>query len=526
MFRLVHKIRMRLPISMLSDPAPSLVFARRHSRWRIIGVLCLLAIACLPLADFVISAPSPGRVFAALAAGFLHPDFSAVSNLSQAVFLTLAVAVAGVSIGAVIGFCLAVIWVSRIMRTVSLALRGVHELIWALFIMTITGPSAPTAVIALALAYSGIFAKVFAEILEEADARPRAALPNEGHGLSGLIYAKVVPSLPTFWVYFSYRIECGIRSSAVLGFVGLPTLGFELDTLFKQGQYGGAAAVLLLTYLLVITLPLWLRRPLLPIYALIAIVYVWAIPRLETSGIGLWILITQDIVPAPLRNGPITDPATWQMFWLWAWRLIGQQMLPGIGATLVLSLFSILLTGLIAILAFPLIVRAMTGWAGSAIGHAVLVVLRSTPEYILVFIGVQALGPSMLPAVLALALHNGAIVAHLLGRQASHLIPTLRIDRPSGLNLYAYELVPRLSGPFFAYVLYRGEIIVRESMILGILGIATLGFFIDSAISELRLDRALILIIGMIITTALIDSASRWIRQRLGARAVSSNSCV
>jgi phosphonate transport system permease protein len=200
-------------------------------------------------------------------------------------------------------------------------------------------------------------------------------------------------------------------------------------------------------------------------------------------------------------------------------------MLPGIAATLILGLFAILLTGLIAILAFPLIVRAISGLAGSTLGHVVLVILRSTPEYMLVFIGVQALGPSMLPAILALALHNGAIIAHLLGRQASQLVPNLRIDRPHGVNLYAYELVPRLSGPFFAYLLYRGEIILRESMILGILGIATLGFFIDSAIAELRLDRAVILIIGMILTTAVVDYASRSIRRMIGAQAVSASTC-
>lgn len=497
----------------------------RIGRWRVVGFALLLALLCLPLADFAISNPSPGRVFAALGAGFLHPDFTAVPNLAEAVLLTLSIAFAGVVIGALAGLLLALAWSYRLVRALSLALRGVHELIWALLIMTITGPSAPTAVLALALAYSGIFGKVFAEILEEADKRPRRALPREGAGLSGLIYGQLVPSLPTFWTYLAYRVECGIRSSAVLGFVGLPTLGFELDTLFKQGNYDGAAAVLLLTYLLVITLPIWLRRPLLPLYAVLAIIHVWALPRIATSGVGFWTLLTHDIVPAPLRQGDPASWSTWENLATWLWRLLSQQMLPGILATFVLGLFAILLTGLIAILAFPLIVRAMTGLAGSWIGHVLLVVLRSTPEYMLVFVGVQALGPSMLPAVLALALHNGAIIAHLLGRQASGLIPTLRADRPGGVNLYAYELVPRLSGPFFAYVLYRGEIILRESMILGILGIATLGFFIDSAIAELRFDRAVILILGMILTTAIVDIASRWIRKRLGAGAVSSSFC-
>ncbi len=50
----------------------------------------------------------------------------------------------------------------------------------------------------------------------------------------------------------------------------------------------------------------------------------------------------------------------------------------------------------------------------------------------------------------------------------------------------------------------RWEIILRESAIFGILGVATLGFYVDSAIAELRLDVAAVLILA----TALLAVAS------------------
>lgn len=496
--------------------------AARLGRWRVTLGALLAAALCLPFADLGVTTASPGRTFEAIGAGFLRPDFGAIDNLPEAVAMTLAVAFAGVAIGSAAGFALALGWGSRLVRMTSLCLRGVHELIWALLIMTVTGPTPTTAVVALALAYAGIFAKVFAEILEETDPRPRSALPNEGRGLSGLVYAKIAPALPQLWTYLAYRVECGIRSSAVLGFVGLPTLGFELETLFRQGRYDGSAAVLLLTYALIITVPIWLRRSLLPLYVAASLVFVWFAPRIEVSGLGLWRLLTVDLVPAPLRNADLGELATWSRLGDWLWRLLGEQLLPGLGATLVLGLLAMIMTGVVAIASFPLIVTALSGRAGSWLGHALLVVLRSTPEYMLVFVAVQALGPSMLPAIIALSLHNGAIIAHLIGRQAQLLEPQLRVDRPRGLDLYAYELVPRLAAPFFAYLLYRAEIILRESIILGMLGIATLGFFIDSAIGELRLDRALVLIVGMIATTALVDVASRTVRRRMGLAAVSS----
>jgi phosphonate transport system permease protein len=488
----------------------------RITRWQAVGVFALLGLLALPWADIAITAPSPAAIFSALGWGFLMPDFFAIERLPYAVGMTIAVAVAGVMLGALCGFILALFWHRRIIRTLSLGLRGVHELIWALLIMSITGPTAQTAVLALAIAYSGVFAKVFAEILEEGDARPRAALPGGGAGLSALIYAKIIPAFPAMWIYFAYRIECGLRSSAVLGFVGLPTLGFELDTLFKQGRYDGAAAVLLLTYALVLTLPFWLRRSTLVPLGLAAFIFIILQPGMSVSGYGLVQLFTVDLVPSPLRGADLSSIAPWQAFAGWLGMLLTTQILPGLAATIVLSILAVLLTGLIALLTFPLILREMAGRGGHWLGNALLIILRSTPEYMLVFIGVQALGPSMLPAILALGLHNGAIIAHLLGRNAQNVLDVLRVDRPRGLNLYAYELVPRLSAPFFAYVLYRMEIIVRESMILGLLGITTLGFYIDSAIAELRMDRALVLILAMIALSGLVDATSRRLRRAMG----------
>ena len=237
-------------------------------------------------------------------------------------------------------------------------------------------------------------------------------------------------------------------------------------------------------------------------------------------GTGLPILwsnvsrfFTEDIVPAPLRQGEGLGGLL-----PWLGDLLAHQALPGIWNTLLLTQIALVLTGVLAMALFPLVShhftgRHVTGRVRGALGHGVLVVMRSTPEYLLAFILLQLWGPSMLPAVVALALHNGGIIGHLVGRRSNEL--QLRQDAPRGINRYAYEVAPRVYGPFLALLFYRWEIIMRETAILGILGIATLGFHVDSAIQELRFDRALVLIVITALLNIGVDILARRLRAHL-----------
>lgn len=492
------------------------MLARRLPRSAVVAGFLAVALVLLPFADLAVARHDPWAALGRLAAGLLAPDPGALDRVGEALVLTLAVALAGVAAGAAAGFAAAPFYRLAPVRLVAVALRSVHELFWALLLMQVTGIGVATGIAAIALPYAGIFAKVFAEYLEETDRRPRAALPPGTPVLSAFLYTR----LPLAWgemkTYTLYRVECGLRSSAVLGFIGLPTLGFQLDSAFRQGQYGAVGAVLLLYFALIGTVRFWLRPVLLPLLLAGSAVVLAAVDSPPMGQGTLWRFLTVDIVPAPLRHGELTDPATWERFAGWLADLLAGQALPGLFATLVVAQLALVVAGAVALTGFPLLVPRLVGRAGAAVGHIVLVAGRSVPDYMLAYLLLQMFGPSMLPAVLALGLHNGAIVAHLLGRQANRLGTGLRADAPAGLDLYGWELVPRLFVPFLALSLYRWEIIVRESAIVGILGVATLGFHIDAAIAELRIDRVVLFLAVTALATLAIDALSQSLRARLG----------
>jgi phosphonate transport system permease protein len=472
----------------------------------------LLAVAALGIADLEVSALSPWAELWRLLAGLARPDLLSIEAMS--VVWTVAFAVLGVSLGASTGFLFALLFAQlRAIRLLCAFLRSVHELFWALLLIQLTGLSPATGILAVAIPYSGIFAKVFAEMIEEADLSAERALPAGASIVARFAYARIPELAPQLWTYTLYRLECGMRSTLVLGFVGLPTVGFHLDSFFKQGHYAQAAALLFAFYALVGTRRLWARPITIPILIAASVLVLPEAVGATSTLTNLIRFVTHDVTPAPLRGADLFAVATWANLWAWFWPIAANQIGPGIVQTLVLSQIAVVAMAIIALLLFPFICTRFVGRIGKPLGRVALVIVRSTPEFMLVYVLLQLLGPSMLPAVIALSVHNGGIVGYLMGRHADAL--EYRPDAPYGLNLYCYETVPRLYGQFLAYVLYRWEIILRESAIFGILGIATLGYYVDAAISEFRLDVAVVLIVATALLSMTIDTFSRALRRRL-----------
>ncbi len=78
-----------------------------------------------------------------------------------------------------------------------------------------------------------------------------------------------------------------------------------------------------------------------------------------------------------------------------------------------------------------------------------------------------------------------------------------------------YETIQSLLGWFLDLQFYRWEVNVRETAILGMLGIPTLGFYIDSAFEEIRFDRAILLILVTAFLNILIDNIAVFLRKQM-----------
>ena len=209
----------------------------------------------------------------------------------EAAWMTIVIAAAAMSLAVVIGFSLAFLassawwmgelgsarsaWVRvlrksvvpaafAVVRVVIALMRSTHELLWAVLFLAAFGLSQTSAVLAIAIPFGGTLAKVFSEMIDEAPRDAANALRAAGASpLQMFLFGLLPRALPDMIAYAFYRFECALRSSAILGFFGFPTLGYFVAASFENLHYGEVWTYLYSLFALVLFVDAWsgaLRR--------------------------------------------------------------------------------------------------------------------------------------------------------------------------------------------------------------------------------------------------------------------------
>ena len=149
-------------------------------------------------------------------------------------------------------------------RVVITLMRSVHELIWAVLFLAALGLNNLSAVIAIAIPYGGTLAKIFSEMIDESPRDASEALRAAGAGpVQVFVFGLLPRALPDMAAYALYRLECALRSSAILGFFGWPTLGYHVKQQWEVADYAEVWTFLYALLALVLVVEWWsggLRR--------------------------------------------------------------------------------------------------------------------------------------------------------------------------------------------------------------------------------------------------------------------------
>jgi len=240
--------------------------------------------------------------------------------------------------------------------------------------------------------------------------------------------------------------------------------------------------------------------------------------------------LSVDAMPRPLRDG--AEPGELRGWFAEQWSGRG---LEAAGLSLAIAVLAIVLAGAAAALLSPFAARTLMicdpyvphtrhnrachiGWrALCSVTRLFAVLLRAIPEYVWAFVLLAIFGPNAWPAVLALAIHNAGILGRLGAETIENLPPgpmaAMRAAGAERRHIAAAALFPLALPRFLLLFFYRFETCVRESSVLGMLGVLSLGYWVNEARARLRYDELLFLVaLGALLVMA-ADIASQLARK-------------
>jgi phosphonate ABC transporter permease subunit PhnE len=151
--------------------------------------------------------------------------------------------------------------------------------------------------------------------------------------------------------------------------------------------------------------------------------------------------------------------------------------------------------------------------------RTILNALRSIEPLIMGIVFVIWVGVGPFAGVLALTLHSVAALGKLYSEQVENIdsgpIEALQSTGANRLQTIIYAVVPQIVPPYIAFTMYRWDINVRMSTIIGFVGGGGIGFLLQQQINLLRYKQAGVAVLAIAIVVSVLDYASAWIREKI-----------
>ena len=507
------------------------------------------------------------------------PDLSSefLRSVLRAVAQTIAIAIAGTALSLTVALPLGVLatgtlwnrgvlvaiddrlayrlgWIaSRLARIILGFLRAVPDLVWALLFVAAVGLGSLAGTLALALAYSGVLGRVYADVFEHVDPQPLEALQSTGATRMQIFLRGIWPqALPHLMAYSLYSFECCVRAAAVLGFVGAGGIGYEISLSMRMFEYGQVLTLLLVFILLLIVTDaasrylrarfihgdgarniteqrkLPARHPLVDKYRRLlvsALVLLMVVASFAVAGFTPQTLTQAGIAPrlAGFVRRMLPPDFTWAFV-----GSLGTALLQTIAISLMGTLIGMALAVVLAVPATSSltfvrsdspgkhsvtdrVLRSLLFWSA----RLVLNILRSIPELVWVLICILAVGIGPFAGTIALGLHTAGVLGKLYAETMEEVplrpVEALRSLGASRLQVLLWAIWPQARPLLSSYTVLRWETNLRAATILGLVGGGGLGQAIYNNVQlgfYSRLSTLILVIYALVL-------ASDWMGERL-----------
>lgn len=529
----------------------------RAAEWRRYALWSGIALSVVVAAEFV--GADPAKLLdrdgwsnaTEVLSGFAHPDLSGefLRRILALSVESLLIGVLGTVLAVAVGASIALVTIRvpdlqnppkqapvsqrlgfEVLRTfgrwVLGFLRSIPEIVWAYLFVRLFGLGALPAILAIGLTVGGSIGKLYSELAESVDPRTALALRAMGSRRSSILLFSVIPQVARQWIaYALFRLECNIRSGTILGVVGAGGLGSEIALAIRYFQYDKLATALFAVLIFVIALEFvsaWLRRsPSRYTFSAAALATVTAVVVLDLP----WSDLANPAGATMVTHGV---PLQWD-FIRTAARLVVDTLAMAWVATAVSALIAFVLAPLSATplttgsyLPDPLRISGIAAAAkrlAQWFSRGFLQVTRAMPELTLALVFVVWVGAGPLAGIMAIAVHNAGV----LGRLYSDVLEEVESGSPAALQAmgvgslgtFLFAVLPQVRARLAAFTLYRFEVNVRATAMVGFVGAGGIGDALHTAISLFHLQDLALLLVTMVIVVTAVDTIGDRLRTRI-----------
>jgi phosphonate transport system permease protein len=394
---------------------------------------------------------------------------------------------------------------TRVLLGALAALRSIPDLTMAILCVILFGVGPAAGLLALAIYYSTVVAKIFADVLRTAPRAPQEALRAIGASrLQVAFYALLPLKRADLLTYGSYELESALRASIIVGAVGGGGLGSELVGSLSALDFHRVTTLIILLVAVVAILDratAWLRRH----------------PRwiVALTPLGLWAFVSYRPQLFALRHsvhvfGTMFPPELTRTQWAALARNLWETLWMAVAGTA----GAVLAAAIAGVLTARNLTPAWVGWPV----RRLMEFLRSVPEVVWGLLLVTVVGVGPVAGAVALGVHSAGCLAKLFAESLENAPPGPQIavaaTGASPLAVVAFSTTPLAIGPIAVHSLFRLEWNLRMATVLGLIGAGGIGQALYDAQQLFFYRQMMAYILITWVLVALFDRTSEATRRR------------
>ena len=231
-------------------------------------------------------------------------------------------------------------------------------------------------------------------------------------------------------------------------------------------------------------------------------------------------LRTVQIIPEFLYDAPEQVADLLKRMWPIEWAYYPAGVHDALIETLHIATLGTILA---IVMAIPLGVLAASNVVPYAainyLAKLMLVSSRSVNSLVWALLFVAIFGPGALAGTMAIAFRSIGFVGKLFGEALEEARPgpveALRAAGAPAASLFLKGYWPQVVPAFWAIALFRWDISVRESAVLGLVGAGGIGMAIDSAMNLFQWERVALMLVAIFLIVVIAELAVTFIRKRI-----------